>query len=87
MARLPSERFLIQQIDGKVVLFEEHTEREIVRFDPSDADATAKAQKVIHDSELSPEDQSFAHFWSGYFYATGSFLLLHEGRLSREVEE
>lgn len=69
MARLPSERYLIQQIDGMVVLFEDYTENEIVRFDPSDKDATAKAQKVIHDSQLSEEDKCFAHFWSGYFYA------------------
>ena len=48
---------------------EQFTEREIVRFDPGDADATAKAQKVIFDSELGPEDQALAHFWAGYFYA------------------
>ena len=69
MARLPSLRWLIQQVDGIVILFEDHTEREIVRFDPSDADATARAQKVIHDSELSDEDKYFAYFWSGYFHA------------------
>jgi len=72
MARLPSENFLIQQIDGMVVLFEDHTEREIIRFDPSDADVIAFAQKVIHESELSPEDKCFAHFWSGYFHAHAS---------------
>ena len=70
MARLPSEVFLIQQIGGQVVFFHDGTESEVVRFDPADADATAKAQAVIHDSEvLSDEDKSFAHFWSGYFYA------------------
>lgn len=69
MARLPGECFLIQQVDDTVILFEESTEREIVRFDPADADASARAQKVIHDSELSEEDKTFAHFWSGYFYA------------------
>lgn len=74
MARLPSEQFLIQQIpDGDVILFEDYTEREIVRFDPSDQNATAKAQKVIFDSELSDEDKSFAHFWSGYFYHAASY--------------
>lgn len=69
MAQLPSLGYVIQQIDGQVVLFEVGTEREIVRFDPSIADATAKAQKAIYDSELSAEDKCFAHFWSGYFHA------------------
>ncbi len=69
MARLPSEQYLIQQIGGQVVLFRDFTEETIVRFDPSDRDATAKAQKVIADSILSDEDKCFAHFWSGYFYA------------------
>ena len=69
MARLPSEQYLIQQIDGEVVLFEDGTEREIGRFDPSDQNATARFQKVIHDSVLSDEDKVFSHFWSGYFYA------------------
>ena len=69
MARLPSEQFIIQQIDGQVVLFEEGSEREIVRFSSADANATAEAQKVIYDSDLSDEDKCFAYFWSGYFYA------------------
>jgi hypothetical protein len=69
MSRLPSERYLIQQIAGDVVLFEDGSEREIARFNPADKNATARAQKTIHDSELSDEDKSFAHFWSGYFYA------------------
>ena len=69
MAKLPSERYLIQQIDGEVVLFEIGTEREIVRFDPSSGNSSSVAQKAIHDSELGDEDKRFAHFWSGYFYA------------------
>jgi hypothetical protein len=69
MARLPSERFLIQQIGGEVILFEDYTEREIVRFDPGDMNATGQAQQVIDASELSLEDKCFAHLWSGYFYA------------------
>ncbi len=69
MARLPSSGYLIQQIGGQVILFEEFTEREIVRFDPSDQNATAQAQQTIYDSELSAEDKCFAHFWCGYFYA------------------
>lgn len=69
MARLPGEEWLIQQIDGEVILFHEYSEEEIVRFDPSEADETARAQKVIYDSDLTDEQKTFAHFWSGYFYA------------------
>lgn len=70
MAQLPGGEWLIQQIDGTVVLFHRDTEQEIVRFDPSDRDATARAQGAIAHSDLLDEEQkSFAHFWSGYFYA------------------
>lgn len=70
MARLPSERWLIQQIDGQVRLFEEGTEETIVVFDPANGNAAAQAQAVIHfDARLSDEDKCFAHFWSGYFHA------------------
>jgi hypothetical protein len=64
------EDWLIQQIDGQVILFHRYDEHEIVRFDPADADATARAQLPIHQStELDDEQKCFAHFWSGYFYA------------------
>jgi hypothetical protein len=80
MARLPSERFLIQQIGGNVILFEDGTEAEVVRFNPADANASARAQKAIHDSpELSDEDKCFAHFWSGYFYAHATGLDSSQG--------
>lgn len=69
MARLPSDEYLIQQIGNEVVLFEDFTEREIARFNVLDAASVAKAQEDIHKSELNDEDKSFAHFWSGYFYA------------------
>lgn len=70
MARICDGEWLIQQIGGEVILFREHTEEEIVRFDPADANAAAQAQKVIYESDLlSPEEKCFAHFWSGYFYA------------------
>jgi hypothetical protein len=63
-------KYLIQQIGGEVILFEQFTEREIVKFDPADQYEAARAQKVISASpDLSPEDKAFAHFWSGYFYA------------------
>ena len=71
MAQLPPDgEWLIQQINGEVVLFHRHTEEEIVAFDPSDVDDCARAQKTIYDSDkLSPEQKCFAHFWCGYFYA------------------
>jgi hypothetical protein len=73
MATLPGEMWLIQQIDGEVILFHRHTEQELVRFDPADMDAVAKAQKTIYDlEELDPEQKCFAHLWSGYFYAYAS---------------
>lgn len=73
MALLPNSDYLIQQIDGKVILFHRYTEEELVRFDLSDANATAKAQKTIHNlTQLDDEDKAFAHFWSGYFYAHAS---------------
>jgi hypothetical protein len=71
MAQLPPDgEWLIQQIGGEVILFHRYTEEEVVRFDPADGDASARAQKVIHDTDqLSDEAKDFAHFWSGYFYA------------------
>jgi hypothetical protein len=71
MARLSADgNWLIQQIDGSVVVFHEHTEEEIVRFEPQFADEAAKAQKVIYDApQLTDQEKCFAHFWSGYFYA------------------
>lgn len=73
MAQLPSTEWLIQQIDGTVILFHRFTEEEVVRFNPSVANEVAQAQKVIHDDRhLSPEDKCFAHMWSGYFYAYAS---------------
>jgi hypothetical protein len=68
MARLPSELYLMQQIGGAVVLFEDYTEREIVRFDPGDAGAAYAALVAIRDSDLSGEDKCFAYFWAGYFH-------------------
>lgn len=77
MAQLPPDgEWVIQQIDGFVVLFNRYTEEEIVRFVPGDSVAASTSQKVIHDSDrLTPEQKCFAHFWSGYFYAHAS----HEG--------
>lgn len=73
MARLPSERFLVQEDGNDVVIFREGDEIEVVRFDPTDHNATARAQKTIHDSDLlDAEDKCFAHFWCGYFHALHS---------------
>jgi hypothetical protein len=71
MARLPGDNgWLIQQIGGEVILFQEGSEEVIVQFDPSDQNATAIAQGIIANCEqLNPEQKSFGNFWSGYFYA------------------
>lgn len=69
MAQLPGEQWLMQQIDGIVILFHRDTDEEIVRFDPSNANQAAIAQGLIANCEqLDAEQKSFAHFWSGYFY-------------------
>lgn len=72
MAQLPSQQWLIQQIDGEVILFHRDTEEEIVRYSAGNAHRAALAQKVIFDSQLSDEDKCFAHFWCGYFYGRAS---------------
>lgn len=74
MAQLPPDgEWLIQEIDGEVILYHRYTEEEIVRFDPSDADAAARAQSVIYaNPRLTDEQKSFVHFWYGYFYAHAS---------------
>jgi len=70
MARLPSDRYLIQEIGSMIYLFEEHSEEEIVSFDPFFLEDVRRAQAIIDESsELSPEDKTWAHFWSGYFFA------------------
>lgn len=71
MAQLPPDgNWLIQQIAGDVVLFQRHTEQELVRYPADNASATGDAQKMILESEeLTPEAKAFAHFWCGYFYA------------------
>jgi len=76
MAQLPPDgNWLIQQIGGEVILFHRYTEYEIVKFDPSNSDAAAKAQKIIYDSDkLTDEEKSFAHFWSGYFYRNATLV-------------
>lgn len=66
----PDGEWLIQQIDGLVMLFHRDTEEEILRFDPMDADAAARAQATIYQTDrLNDEQKCYAHFWSGYFYA------------------
>jgi hypothetical protein len=83
MARLPSEMFLIQQIGSEVILFEEFTEHEIVRFDPGGSIAAASALEVIIAApELGGEDKAFACFWAGYFhfYAGPDAEMMRTGR-------
>ena len=69
MAQLPGGEWLIQQIDGEVCLYHQHTEEEIVRYSVSEPNATAVAQGVIAQTPLlDAEQKSFAHFWCGYFW-------------------
>jgi hypothetical protein len=67
MARLPSERYLMQEIGGQVILFEDGSEREILRCSPGDPADVDRAAEVLAASELGPEDMCFASFWLGYF--------------------
>jgi len=70
MATLPGEQFLLQQIDGEVVLFDRYTEAEVVRFDPADPNSFGPALKTIWLTDLlDPEAKCFAAFWTGYFHA------------------
>lgn len=71
MAQLPPDGdWLVQQDGGVVRIFHRHTEEELLRFDPSNIKASARAQTVIHGlTQLDAEQKAFAHFWSGYFYA------------------
>jgi hypothetical protein len=69
MARLPSERYLMQQVDSQVILFEDCSEREVVRFEAGDGIAVQNALDAILVSELGEEDKCFACFWAGYFHA------------------
>jgi hypothetical protein len=66
----PDGEWLIQQIGNEVILFHRHTEEEIVRFRPGELSSVLPAQQVIaEDRRLDVEQKSFAHFWSGYFFA------------------
>ena len=81
MAQLPPDGdWLMQQIDGDVVLYHRYTEEVIVRYPAHDADLTAKMQRLIHDdARLNAEQKCFAHFWAGYFYAHASGADSHLG--------
>ncbi len=69
MARLPSGRFLIQHIEPEVILFQEHPERELVRFDPDDVESLKAGLVAITNADMPVEDVTYALFWSGYFFA------------------
>jgi hypothetical protein len=93
MARLPSGRFLIQQVGAQVILFEEGTEREIAKFDPSDQRSVAQMVEGIRGSELDDPDKAFAYLWSGYFYgqsgaraAVAQSILDDRSRVSGEAD-
>jgi hypothetical protein len=88
MARLPDQGHVIQQSGGIVTLSEDFTERELVRFDPSDGRAVTTALDVIRDSELGDESKCFAWFWAGYFHAHADRApeVVHEPFITETVE-
>jgi hypothetical protein len=53
---------------------------EVVRFDPANRDAVARAQKNIYDCALSQDAKDRAHFWSGFHHAHANTCM--PGRLS-----
>ena len=71
MAGLPPDgEWVIQNYGSEVVLSHRHTGEELVRYDASVADESAKAQgKIARLDQLTEEQRAFAHFWSGYFYS------------------
>lgn len=71
MAQLPPDgRWLVQQVDGTVMLFERDTEYEIARWNAGDQNSIGPALKLIAEApELDLEQKSMATFWAGYFYA------------------
>lgn len=68
----PQERTLVDNDENGEVVFKYVTGKEIVRYDPSDGNATAQAQLSIHDSGLAPDQKSLAHFWSGFYWGMNS---------------
>lgn len=69
MARLPSNDYLIQRIGEYVILFQDGTEEEVVRFDPSQGQEVLEALTGIDRSQLERQDKIHATLWCGYFYA------------------
>ena len=71
MAQLPPDgEWLVQSTEGMTFIVNRYTEEEIVSFPARDANLTAQAMGVIHESDkLTDEQKCFAYFWCGYFYA------------------
>lgn len=71
MAQLPPDgTWLIQQIDGEVVLHHRHTGEEIARWAADDQNEIGPGlAEVTSDARLTEEQKSIAAFWAGYFYA------------------
>ncbi len=69
MALLPGG-LAIQQNGGVVTISDQVTGEEYLSFNPANATEAAKAQRrIAADERMDTEQKSFAHFWSGYFYA------------------
>ena len=73
MARLPSGRFLVQQLGEDVWCFEDHTERTIARFNLQRLHTELDpAKEAIANSDMPDEDKELALFWFGYFWGVFS---------------
>lgn len=65
------ETYVREVDEGRAVLVTD-AGTEVVRFDPRDANASARAQKSIYDSGLLPDEKNRAYFWCGFFYGQAS---------------
>jgi hypothetical protein len=68
MARI-NDQWLMQQVEGVVVLFNEYIDEQITEFKPSRSLSVANAIEEIKTTDkLNQDDKTLAIFWAGYFY-------------------
>jgi hypothetical protein len=87
MAQLPPDgTWLVQEIDGTVMVFHRYTEETLARFDPGDPASVEKAFQDLAPAgspQLDDEARCFAYFWAGYFAGYAGYPLPPEdGRVS-----
>lgn len=71
MAQLPPDgTWLIQSIDGDVILAHRDTQEVLARWEAGDPNSFGPGLATVHaDPRLTEEAKAFAAFWAGYFYA------------------